>query len=49
VGPQRKRLMREGYHGDQCEERNPMGYVPNKGVSGTTIFFNSCGVILLFE
>jgi hypothetical protein len=24
--------MGEGYHDDQGEEGNPMGYVPNKGV-----------------
>jgi hypothetical protein len=26
------------YHGDQGKERNPMGYVSNKGAGGTTIF-----------
>jgi hypothetical protein len=25
VGPHKKGLMREGYHYDQCKERNPMG------------------------
>jgi hypothetical protein len=33
----KKRIMSGRYHDNQGEERNPMGYVPNKGVGGTTI------------
>jgi hypothetical protein len=28
----KKSIIREGYHCYQCEESNPMGWVPNKGV-----------------
>ena len=48
VGPQKKNIRSDIYHNDQVEERNPMGYVPNKGASGTAIpfCFYSSGVIL---
>jgi hypothetical protein len=43
----KKMLKIEGYHCDQNEERNAMGYVTNKGSNRPRlIFFNSCEVIL---
>jgi hypothetical protein len=46
----KKRLTSKWYHNDQGKERNPMGYVTNTGVDGTTILvfilFYSCIVIL---
>jgi hypothetical protein len=35
----KKRLRSDRYHDDQSEERNPMGYVTNKDVGGTTVLF----------
>jgi len=37
VGSTKKKVKNDRYHGDQGKERNPMGYVSNKGVGRTTI------------
>jgi hypothetical protein len=46
VGPQKERVISDRYHYDQRKERNPIGYVSNKGECETNILFFSTHVEL---